>query len=358
MDENKPDLLSEIFDRAEHPAPPPQRPRFEYPPQDDPVPSSPADSMLSPSPPSGGTSDKKEPSISAKLLPWLCMVLGTALLVLGICLLQLVRMNHRLDELQQTIENMQAVDGLREENQQLQQDLEELQELLDQAGMRNDWLMQVLDDDTTWQMMLSFQKRRAECLFYIGQFIDNGDDPMAALAVTLSAEMYFSDVSINGQTVPVNQAQLAQYQAYRKELADKGYIELKYGAIIDSSPTVPDFADQWDPSKNHDMAALGILWCAINNHFIQGNDNAATQFLCYSPLANPVFGYQNRVNRLASDFTLEQFQLMKDELVELDALRVGSDGAMTEGGWTHTEEAYSLPFELPPFSTFSSTEIH
>lgn len=354
MDENKSDLLGEIFDKAERSTPPPQRPRFEYPPEDDPALSSPADSILPLPPLSSANADKGEPSIGAKLLPWLCMVLGAALLVLGVCLLHLVRMNHRLDELQQTIEDIQAVDGLREENQQLQQNLEELQKLLDQTEMPNDRLTQASDDDTTRQMILSYQKRRAECLFYIGQFINNKDYPMAALAVVLYAEMYFGRISIDGQPVPVNQAELAQYQAYRKELADKGYIKLKNGAIIDSSPTIPSFAEQWEPSKNHDMAALGILWCALHAHFIQENDNAASQFLCSFPLANPVSGYQDRMNRLASDFTLEQFQLMKDELVELDALRIQPDGTMTEGGWTHTQEAYFLPFELPPFI---STEI-
>ena len=57
------------------------------------------------------------------------------------------------------------------------------------------------------------------------------------------------------------------------------------------------------------------------------------------------------MERLASDFTLEQFQLMKDELVEETWLVITDDGAMSEGSFMGVEfiedVLYNLPFEPP-----------
>lgn len=340
MDEDRTDLFSEIFEKAEPSAPPPQRPRFEYPPEEE---------LSFPPPPDGGPAEKAG-TAGTKLLPWLCMVLGAALLVLGVCLLQLVRMNDRLDELQQTVQEMQDVDGLREENEQLRRDLEELQERHDQSVAQSQYLarrlQQTVDEDSTQMEILSIQKQKLDYLWYIGRFMEDGDYPMAALATALSAGAYFTGtVYVNSQQVPINEAQLAEYNAYKQELADRGYLRLAYGSIVDSIPRVPVFPEQWDPGENDDMAALGILWCALDAHFIQGNDNAASQYLYAFPLARK--DYQDRVDRLAGGFTLELFQRMKDDLVELDALYIDPDGTMIVGGWTHTLESHFLPFVLP-----------
>ena len=352
MDEHKPDLLSEIFDRAEQAAPPPaQRPRFEYPPEeepppaDGPPPSSPADTAPPPSPPPDGGTIKSRRVTGEALLPWLCLVLGGALLVVGICLLQLGRMNGRLDEFQQTIQDMQDADSLRKENEQLRKNLEDLQEQLDQAAALNERLEQALNDDTTRYQIASLQKRRAENLFYIGQFMNNGDYPMAALAAALSADLWYVTHLINSEPVPVNEAQYKQYRAYVQELVDRGYLELIYGSIIDSSPRTVTLRKKWSPSENEDMAALGILWGAMDGHFIEGNDEAAAQYL-YLYLSDPDHDYLDRVERLASDFTLEQFQLMKEELVASNNLTIAEDGTMSQGPGLHTDILYGLPWSF------------
>lgn len=358
MDENKPDLLTEIFEKAEQSTPPPQRPRFEYPPEDEtsppPPPAEHQDGPPSSSPPDGPV-DKKKTAVSTVLLPWLCMVLGAALLVLGICVLQVTGMNRRLDELQQSVEAVQSIDKLQEEIVLLQEEISKYKTILQtfsDTQRTNEQLKEDLKSNSTRASMLSIQKKWADYLFYVGQFMAHEDYPMAAFVVALSADLYYFDlVYVDSERVPFNPAQLAQYQTYRQELIRRGYLwESPDLSSIPLNSQPPDdyrfgFTERCNPSQNDDMAALGILWCALDAYFIEGNNNAASQYLYASPLAGR--NYQERVERLASDFTLEQFQLMKDGLVELDALHIEDDGTMTMGGWTHTQEGYSLPFELP-----------
>ena len=172
---------------------------------------------------------------------------------------------------------------------------------------------------------------------------------MAASAVVFGAGHYRT--TWNSQ-VSINPAQVEQYEAYRQELIDRGYLEqgLNISTLDHLSPTKLCFTQKWDPSQHEDMAALCILWCALDQHFVENNDDAASQYLFLNPLGDPASGYQERVERLASDFTLEQFQLMKDALVESKWLTIAEDGTMSEGfGPTgfRNDLLYNLPFELP-----------
>lgn len=349
MDENKPDLFSEIFDKAERSASPPQRPRFEYPPEEEPDHLAPADSLPPlPPPPENEPQGKGRRPAGEKLLPWLCMMLGATLLVLGVCLLQLVRMNDRLDALEETVQGVALIDQLQRENKALQQEQEKLEQSVQQAQWRTRELEREQEDAYERYYAEQLQTRRLNYLWYLDRFMEAGDYPMAALVIVLSAEMDFGTRVINLQQVPANEAQILQYKAYKQELTDRGYLQLGYLSIISSTATVPAFPDEWNPSKNDDMAALGILWCALDAHFVKRADQAAAQYLYLSPLGNPAMDYQNRVERLASPFILEQFQLMKDELVASEDLTVAEDGTMTVGPGFHPDILYSLPFELPP----------
>lgn len=133
------DILDEIMNRTTDSAPTSSAgpPRFDPPPPED----------IPPAP------DRPEETAAAdragKLLPWLCLVLGFALLVLGLCVLQVTKVNGRLDELRQTVEAMQIVDDLREENKQLQKDLEGARNEAAQASDLNEQYQQMLGDILT-----------------------------------------------------------------------------------------------------------------------------------------------------------------------------------------------------------------
>ena len=336
MDENKSpqDILNEIFERTEKssPASPPPPTPTERPTTDEPLP------VLLPGEPA------KERGTAGRFLPWLCMVLGAALLVMGVCLLQLARMNHQLDELRQAVEEVRELDRLREENEQLQQNVEELQERAEQAERDSENFLADRELITQALNVTTIQKWRGDYLFYIGQFMDNGDYPMAALVTALSAEVYFNNY-YSSQAVYLNPAQAAQYQAYRQELVDKGYLWEKNSGLSFGFP------DQWDPEQNPDMAALGILWCAISQHYVVGSIGPAAQYLVrYQdvPLGDDGIPFPQRLRGSASDEIIQQYELLVNALVADGELVTTDDGTLDYSPeWVSNDVLYNLPFDPP-----------
>ncbi|MDE6280991.1 MAG: hypothetical protein K2M15_04250 [Oscillospiraceae bacterium] len=352
MDENKSpqDFLNEIFEKSQAAAPPMPPPRFE-PPEDVP----------SPAPPSDEPTEKRGAEEGARPFPWLGVVLGAALLVMGVCLLQLVRMNHRLDELQEAVDAVQIVDDLRAENGRLQVQL-------DQTERNAEHLRQSLDDSRTELAVQTAQKKRLDYLWYIGQFMEHGDYPMAALAATLSAQAYFPDsFTAESLAVYLNLEQISQYRVYCHELADKGYLKLTLSAPYQSTFTVPTFPEQWDPEQNPDMAALGILWCALDEYYVTGDPGAAAQYLLnyqwyalYSRGEGETDGprYPQRILDTASDYTIEQYERLIHDLTESGWL------TETDGILYYREDQlipdvlYNLPFDPPGGYLYGEIPIH
>ncbi|MDE6261674.1 MAG: hypothetical protein K2M42_12630, partial [Oscillospiraceae bacterium] len=309
------------------------------PPEDDPPPAPPSDEPTEKTGPEGGT----------KILPWLCVGLGAALLILGVCLLQLMRMNHRLDDLQQAVEAVRSMDSLREK-------IEQLQKQLDQAELDSSHLLPELENLLQKQNTLAIRKWQSDYLFYIRQFIDNGDYSMAALVAGLSAERYFNPANI--ASIPTNPAQAEQYQEYRQELIDRGYLEKAIDPAhipLDSHfpPTRMGFAAQWDPEQNPDMAALGILWCAMDKYYVTGVPEAAAQYLLnyqwYSLYAGESEGarYPQRILDTASDYTIQQYEWLIQDLITSGWV-VETDGELCYGtGQNYTDVRYSLSFDPP-----------
>lgn len=332
--ENKPDILSEIFDKAGQPASPPQeRPKFEYPPDDE------------PSPPPSHNGPGENSGTAAKLLPWLCMVLGAALLVLGICLLQLARMNQRLESLEETVQSVALIDQLQRENKILQQELEKLEESVQQAT----WRTRELEQENQAVYAQYYTERDKDCqlnhLWYLSRFMEAGDYLIASALVSFSSGSYSPEGGC------YNSAQVEQYRTYAQELIERGYLEeTDEFAAINETLSLPllAFTERWDPDKNHDAAAMSLLWCALDAHFVTENDEAAAQYLYLYPLGEPSSGYPERVDRLASPFTLEQFELMKQNLVESENLTIADNGNMSVGPDFHTDMLYTLPFDIPP----------
>ena len=348
MDENKSpqDILNEIFEKSREPEPPIPQPRFEPPGDDDPL----------PAPPTEEPTGKRGTETAAKLLPWLGIVLGAVLLILGVCILQLARINHRLDGLQEAVEAVQSVDSLRKENEQLQ-------EQLDQAEENSEQLQQALDDTNARLGTMSARKRRLDYLWYMGQFIDHGDYPMAALAAALSSQSYFPDgVVLGPQVVYPTPEQTAQYRAYTQELIDRGYLEtapaFTYGDRIELSE-IPDasslvFPDQWDPEQNPDMAALGILWCALDECYVADAPGVAAQYLInyqryplYSSGESGGDCYPQRILDTASDYTIRQYEWLIQDLTASGWV-VKTDGELRYSeGLAHFDVLYALPFYPP-----------
>ena len=294
-----------------------------------------------PSPP-----EKNKPS-SAYV--YLAVLFGAAFLMLLLAYFVQQRNNDAvLDDLRSTTasreELLEDIKALEEERDQLQKEVEYQKGRVKQKNEETEQLQSTLEDSNSKWSDLHIQTMTLNYFWYIDQFMKNKDYPMAAAAVLFQADTLRE--TWNTQ-VAINPVQVEQYESYRQELIDRGYLQ-----ELDESPENNGyriwFTDQWSPSERDDVAALYNLWCALNEHFIFESDNAAAQYLFYYPLGRPETGYQDYVARLTSDFTLEQFQIMKDELTEDWYITVLADGSIIKNySASQTDERYVLPFQLP-----------
>lgn len=296
----------------------------------------------SPTPP-----EKNNPS-SAYV--YLAVLFGAAFLMLLLAYFVQQRNNDAaLDDLRMTTnaskeELLEEIKQLEAENQDLQNDKAYLDLRLEQIKEERENFRSSYESANNRAIDELIHRYTLEYFWYIDQFMKNKDYPMAAAAVLFQADSLHE--TWNTQ-VAINPVQIEQYEAYRQELIDRGYLQ-----EMDDSPENNGFriwfTDQWSPSERDDVAALYNLWCALNQHFVLENDNVAAQCLFYYPLGQPETGYQDYVTRLASDFTLEQFQIMKDELMEDWFITVLADGSIIKNySASQTDKRYFLPFQLP-----------
>lgn len=296
-----------------------------------------------PSPP-----EKSKPS-SAYV--YLAVLFGAAFLMLLLAYFVQQRNNAAVQDDLRSItasreELLEDIKTLEAERDQLQKEVEYQKDRVSQKNEEVEQLQSSLENSNMHWSDQHIQLTTLKYFWYIDQFMKNKDYPMAAAAVLFQADSYRD--TWNTQ-ITVNPAQVEQYEAYRQELIDRGYLEerLNISTLDHLSPTKLWFTQKRDPSQNDEIAALCNLWCALNGHFVFEDDNAAAQYLFYYPLGRPETGYQDYVSRLASDFTLEQFQIMKDDLTEDWYITVLADGSIIKNYSTQTYERYVLPFQLP-----------
>ena len=242
-------------------------------------------------------------------------------------------------------ELMEEIEALKKENESLTKENGRLNDWADQKSEEAKQLNDILDQTYYQTNDLTIEKQALYYLWYLQQFMDQGDYTLAAAEIVFSTAPW-RDAWEN--QISLNPALLERYDAARQELIRRGYLQ-QLDHPRDGGTDIY-FTSRWNPNENNDMAALSILWCALDAHFVTETDNAAAQYLYRYPLGQPDTGYQSYVTKLASDFTLEQFQLMKGELVESKWLAIAENGAMSEGfGPTgfRDDVLYNLPFELP-----------
>lgn len=335
------DMLNEIMDRAMSKSSfPPKEERYD---------------VQNPAEPGDGSHETLEPENSpptdknkrSSVYIYLVVLFGAAFLMLLLAYFVQQRNNATvLDDLRITSasreELLEDIKVLEEERDQLQKEVEYQRDRVNQIKEERDNLKMSLDTANSYTNDARIHAKTLAYFWYITQFMEHKEYPMAAAAIVFSADSWSG--TWNSQ-ISVNPAQVDQYQKCKQELIDKGYLQQLDHA--QDGGTKIWFTDRWNPSQRDDMAALCILWCALDCHFVDKNDHAASQYLYLYPLSDPLTGYQDHISRLASNFSLEQFQIMKDALVKNEWLAVADDGAMTAGPGPHTDLLYSLPFDLP-----------
>ena len=325
------DILDEIMSRSEKPLPPP----IPYPPQFDPPPED--------SPPPAP--EEKKPTPAERLLPWLGVLLGGAVLAALVLGFQLFSVNARLDGLQAAIGEIRAVDELQKEVDDLENQLKQAEEADQETDQRLWENYEQISD-------LSRQKCSLDYLWHIGQFMEQEDYPMAALAAAYSFGTFSG-----------NLIQEAQYETYLRELSERGYLKLLNRNTVEFSAT-------WDPSENPYMAAIGILWCALDQYYVQGNPGNAAGILFayqYDSLGNEFPGsipYPQWLRNSASEYALVLYAMLRADLAAQDYLVVVEDGALKCGPALYAATDANgegirtdLPFDLPGHSGLPEDDI-
>jgi len=349
-DKSPQDMLNEIMDRDldKIPVPPEKDDEEEAAATTPPKETAPPPEKETPPTPAG----KNKPS---SMYVYLAVMFGAAFLMLLLAYFVQKRNNATIqDDLRISTasreELLSRIETLEGEKESLQNDNDLLDLRLEQVKEERERYKQQLEDTVMGLSDELGQRKALEYLWYLDQFMDSKDYSMAAMAVVFSADQYFS-ASLSPADATRSPAWEAQYQGYRQKLIDKGYLqELDHDQ--DTSTNTIWFADLWfaekyDPTLNDGMAALGIFWCALDQYYVQGNPEAAAQYLYQYPLKSPGTGYQERVQRLTGGFAREQFQALKDALVETGYLTVAEDGSMAQGPGDSLDMLYPLPFEPP-----------
>lgn len=332
QEKNPVDLLDEILNRGqEEPRPSSYPPKF-----DPPLPEN------EPPPP-----EQKAP-LRERAVPWLCGLLGGAAVTGLLCAVLLTSLNQRLDQLGAAVDEIRAVDELREENERLLQENADLQAEVDEQSSQ---LSQHSFEQAYRYQRMVYRMRQSEYLYYMEQFLEQGDLSMAALVMVLEDDILRPPgedeperfVCGGAMPPPLGSIQQERYDELRRLLEEKGV--LSSSGMTKKNGTTPLWPPGTGPSEDPAMAVLGILWCAMDQYYVRENLNAATQFLVDTPLNTP----DGRGLLYRSGRTVTLYHQLVASLSVEGCLREQADTSLAWNPvYGHTDEGYNLPFELPP----------
>lgn len=332
QEKNPVDLLDEILNRGqEEPRPSSYPPRF-----DPPLPEN------EPPPP-----EQKAP-LRERAVPWLCGLLGGAAVTGLLCAVLLTSLNQRLDQLGAAVDEIRAVDELREENERLLQENADLQAEVDEQSSQ---LSQHSFEQAYRYQRMVYRMRQSEYLYYMEQFLEQGDLSMAALVMVLEDDILRPPgedeperfVCGGAMPPPLGSIQQERYDELRRLLEEKGV--LSSSGMTKKNGTTPLWPPGTGPSEDPAMAVLGILWCAMDQYYVRENLNAATQFLVDTPLNTP----DGRGLLYRSGRTVTLYHQLVASLSVEGCLREEADSSLAwNPDYGHTDVGYNLPFELPP----------
>lgn len=332
QEKNPVDLLDEILNRGqEEPRPSSYPPKF-----DPPLPEN------EPPPP-----EQKAP-LRERAVPGLCGLLGGAAVTGLLCAVLLTSLNQRLDQLGAAVDEIQAVDELRKENERLLQENADLQAEVDEQSSQ---LSQHSFEQAYRYQRMVYRMRQSEYLYYMEQFVEQDDLSMAALVMVLEDGILRPPGEDEPERIvyggampsPLGSIQQERYDEVRRLLEEKGV--LSSSGMTKKNGTTPLWPPGTGPSEDPAMAVLGILWCAMDQYYVRGNLNAATQFLVDTPLNTP----DGRGLLYRSGRTVTLYHQLVASLSVEGCLREEADSSLAWNPvYGHTGEGYNLPFELPP----------
>ena len=315
MDEKKDpvDILDEIMSRSEKPLPSPAA----HPPKFDP----PEDS-LPPPPPA-----EKKPSAAQRLLPWLCVLLGGAVVALILLGIQLLSVNHQLDELQAMVGEIHTMDELREENETLKAEnqteknaRQEAEAQAEQAKRNVDYLGRQVE-------CAGMDREKGQMLAWLERFVREGDWLMASVGVKSFNQWYdwnWTTPPVGGQ--PPLPGQQARYRELRQEVLDRSnYLiaEPNPRATEDNPMLWITLAeDKFGPGEQRAATRLwNILWYSTNQL-----DQTARDVVSFYDDEELMAALEDGAFRPSTLSLLEQ---LRDDLIRRGLLNEDGDGKLT-----------------------------
>ncbi len=328
-------ILDEIMNRA---SPPP----VYYPPKPEPDAPDPPGNAPPPSAPPGTAAQTDAP---AKPRLWLWGALGAALLALAVCASLLVNASRKLNARESALEeNTQLADSLQKENEELESELSKAEAEL-----------QELNGKSFQNSLMDKQIRQNQFFWFIQQFMEDGDYPMAAVTMMINQQYFFdlpdgasfSDGEIWLPYPELNSAQQQRFDEFVDELVDRGYLEHIYKHLYNSVPTGVAYAQSWKREHIEEINVLSLLWAMLDEYYVSDNPFAPAEWIVrYQTFASDEVSWDDlsgRIRETAGDYAL---QLYRQMLVMLTSEYL----VQTEDGYeigNSNDTSHILPFDFP-----------
>lgn len=328
-------ILDEIMNRA---SPPP----VYYPPKPEPDAPDPPGNAPPPSAPPGTAAQTDAP---AKPRLWLWGALGAALLALAVCASLLVNASRKLNARESALEeNTQLADSLQKENEELESELSKAEAEL-----------QELNGKSFQNSLMDKQIRQNQFFWFIQQFMEDGDYPMAAVTMMINQQYFFdlpdgasfSDGEIWLPYPRLNSAQQQRFDEFVDELVDRGYLEHIYKHLYNSVPTGVAYAQSWKREHIEEINVLSLLWAMLDEYYVSDNPFAPAEWIVrYQTFASDEVSWDDlsgRIRETAGDYAL---QLYRQMLVMLTSEYL----VQTEDGYeigNSNDTSHILPFDFP-----------
>lgn len=328
-------ILDEIMNRA---SPPP----VYYPPKPEPDAPDPPGNAPPPSAPPGTAAQTDAP---AKPRLWLWGALGAALLALAVCASLLVNASRKLNARESALEeNTQLADSLQKENEELESELSKAEAEL-----------QELNGKSFQNSLMDKQIRQNQFFWFIQQFMEDGDYPMAAVTMMINQQYFFdlpdgasfSDGEIWLPYPRLNSAQQQRFDEFVDELVDRGYLKHFYKHLYNSVPTGVAYAQSWKREHIEEINVLSLLWAMLDEYYVSDNPFAPAEWIVrYQTFASDEVSWDDlsgRIRETAGDYAL---QLYRQMLVMLTSGYL----VQTEDGYeigNSNDTSHILPFDFP-----------
>ncbi len=312
QEKNPVDLLDEILNRGqEEPRPSSYPPKF-----DPPLPEN------EPPPP-----EQKAP-LRERAVPWLCGLLGGAAVTGLLCAVLLTSLNQRLDQLGAAVDEIQAVDELRKENERLRTSIRSLvttqQDMLSSQREQE----QIAQQRQQRYSELLNHTGRQTLLLYLERFCAQGEWLVAACAVENRDYIFAPYVFSFGSTVSLN-AMTKRYFQLREDVFEQSKllalerIDIDEEQYFQQATLTPD-TGPYDPKAVEAAMELWPIFCVYG----EGRHSNAAQLL--AEFCHPEHQYLKELEGGAfQPSTIELFEQVRADLLAQGFLEENPDGTLS-----------------------------